>query len=64
MGELRSVLLGIVSGIPLAVILEKVSGELSAWLSENPQVFEPQNVMAILQETFGEDFGKFVRFKR
>jgi hypothetical protein len=60
MSELRSVLLGIVSGIPLAVILEKVSGELSAWLSENPQVFEPQNVMAILQETFGEDFGKFV----
>jgi hypothetical protein len=60
MGELRSVLLGIVSGIPLAVILEKVSGELSAWLSENPQVFEPHNVMAILQETFGEDFGKFV----
>jgi hypothetical protein len=60
MSELRSVLLGIVSGVPLAVILEKVSGELSAWLSENPQVFEPQNVMAILQETFGEDFGKFV----
>jgi hypothetical protein len=60
MGELRSVLLGIVSGVPLAVILEKVSAELSAWLSENPQVFEPQNVMAILQETFGEDFGKFV----
>jgi hypothetical protein len=60
MSELRSVLLGIVSGIPLAVILEKVSGELSAWLSENPQVFEPHNVMAILQETFGEDFGKFV----
>jgi hypothetical protein len=60
MSELRSVLLGIVSGIPLAVILEKISGELSAWLSENPQVFEPQNVMAILQETFGEDFGKFV----
>ncbi len=60
MSELRSVLLGIVSGIPLAVILEKVSGELSAWLSENPQVFEPQNVMTILQETFGEDFGKFV----
>jgi uncharacterized protein YoxC len=60
MSELRSVLLGIVSGIPLAVILEQVSGELSAWLSENPQVFEPQSVMAILQETFGEDFGKFV----
>lgn len=60
MGELRSVLMAIVSGVPLAVILEKVSGELSAWLSENPQVFEPQNVMTILQETFGEDFGKFV----
>ena len=60
MNELRSVLLAIAGGVPFAAIVDSVSAELSAWLSLNPEVFEAANVMAILQETFGEEFGTFV----
>jgi hypothetical protein len=60
MSELRSILMAIAGGIPFPRIVESVSGELSAWLSLNPQVFETNNVMSILQETFGEEFGTFV----